>query len=105
MLNIYRIEFKNAKALNTELLYLIASERARGKELVAFTVDNESDTDAFIRSCSKILKALKKDGYIRLYVFAAELDDNDKMETVYMLNKFPELEKEEKRENIIFVKL
>ena len=105
MLNIYKIDFKNAKALNTELLYMIASERARGKELVAFTVDNSSDADAFIRYCSKILKTLKKDGYIRLYVLASELEDNDKMETVYMLNKFPELEKEEKRENVIFVKL
>ena len=99
------IKYKNIKSLNTDLLYAIAAERASGQEIACVALENTELTKTFISSASKILKALKRDGYIRLFVFEYELLDSDKMETVYMQNKFPFLSQTEGRESVIYVKL
>jgi len=99
------VKYKNMRSLNTDLLYAIAAERAAGHEIACVELENNELADAFIRSSSKILKALKRDGYIRLYIFESELSDTDKMETVYMINKFPFLSDSERREAVIYIKL
>ena len=57
-------------------------------------------------SAVKLLKAMKRDGIIKLYLFEKELSDPEKMESIYLLNKFPELsEIEILSEKSIYVKL
>jgi hypothetical protein len=99
------IKYKNIKALNTDLLYAIAAERAAGQEIACVALENTELSETFKNSASKILKSLKRDGYIRLFVFESELLDSDKMETVYMQNKFPFLSQTEGRESVIYIKL
>ena len=99
------VEYKDKRSLGTELLFMIACERVRGSELLNVRLANAESSATFRNSAALILRKLKREGVISLFVFEDELASSDKTECVYLLNKFPKLAEIEPAETGIYVKL
>lgn len=100
------ITYTDLKSFSVELEFIIACSKVEGTELIKLSLINEDMTARFANSARKLLKSMKKDGVIKLYLFENELDSQEKMESVYLLNKFPSLANiEDLSENSIYIKL
>lgn len=105
-ISVHRIEYTDSKGLFTELNFIIACDRVSHKELINVCLANEGVAETFRNSATRILKAMKREGTIQLFVFEPEIDNSEKTESVYLLNKFPELsEQSTGNPNSIFIKL
>ena len=102
---INEVVYKDAKELSKELEFSVASERVRGSELLIFKLKNLVALVRFRNSVSKILRSMKKDGIIKLYLLGNELCESEKMESIYLLNKFPELNDLNLGEGTVILKL
>ena len=103
---IHRIEYKDHTSMVTEIHFLIACDKVAGADLIKIELKNTEATRKFISSASRFLKLLKKDGVIKLFVFESELTEADRMEAVYLTNKFPQLQSlSSYSESVIYVKL
>ena len=104
--SVHRIEYTDSKTLFTELHYIIACERVSNKQLINVCLANENVSETFRNSVTRILKAMKRDGTIKLFVFENDIENTEKTEAVYLLNKFPALsEQTNENPNSIFIKL
>jgi hypothetical protein len=84
----------------------ISCDRVAGKDLILVTLDNESASRRFISALTKLLRTMKRAGDIKIYLFESELDQSDKMESVYLINKYPKLASHEsRRDSAVFIKL
>ena len=101
----YPIDFKDIRSLSTEVKFYIACERVAGRELLNIRPADEQESARFINAAVRLLKGMKRSGMIQLFVFESELADPDKTESVFLLNKFPELASREVSETGIYVKL
>lgn len=105
-ISVHEIEYVGSKELFTELNFIIACDRVCHKELINVRLSNVSTAETFKNSATRILKGMKRQGVIQLFVFESEVNDSEKTESVYLLNKFPELsEKVSDNSNSIFIKL
>lgn len=86
---LHTINYTDAKTLSVELEFIIACNKVEGNELIKLTLGNTDMKDRFKSAVSRILKSIKKDGVIQLFVFEDELEAQEKTESVYLLNKFP----------------
>ena len=101
----HEIEFKDQRALSTELLFMIACDRVDGCELMNVRLLNLEALPRFKKTAATLLRAMKREGHIRLFVFEDELFITEKTECVYLLNKYPELASRECSECGIYIKL
>lgn len=105
-LSVHNVIYKDLKSLSVELEFTVACCRVEGSELIKLNLGNEDAAAKFHSSATKLLKMMKRDGVIQLFLFENELKSQDKMEAVYLLNKFPFLaDIEILSENSIYVKL
>lgn len=88
------INYVDAKAMAMEVLYKIASIRVAGSEVLYVKLANCDMSQRFLSAGNKLFKKLKKNGTIQLYINAEELTSQEKTESIYLLNKYPELESE-----------
>lgn len=103
--SLYNVKYTDAKDLSVELEFIIACNKVEGNELIKISVENTDTKDKFRVSASRLLRAMKKDGVIRLFVFEDDLS-SEKTESVYLLNKFPFLsESNELSPYAVYVKL
>ncbi len=104
--SVKEITYIDLKSFSVELEFIIACSRVEGYDLIKLTLANENMLKRFETSAVKLLKAMKRDGVIKLYLFEKELSDPEKMESIYLLNKFPKLsEIESLSEKSIYIKL
>lgn len=105
-LAIHEIEYRDTSSLSSEIEFAVACDRVEGKDLINIRLKNQNSVSKFVSASSKLLRAMKRDGIIQLFVFESDLQDTEKMETVYLLNKFPDLSEVEKYgEGSVFIKL
>lgn len=105
-ISIHNLKFTDAKELSVDLEFIIACNRVSGNELIKIVLENEDTKDKFRSSASRLLKSIKKDGIIQLFVFENELTASEKTESVYLLNKFPFLsESIEQNSCSVYIKL
>ena len=103
---VYEITYKDIRDLVMQLEFLVASGRVEGRELIGFKVLNEDFESKGKNHISKILRGMKRDGIVKLFVFENDLFNHEKMESVYMINKFPSLLKKEKTSSdTVYVKI
>ncbi len=91
-LSVHKLKYKDAKSLSTELYFAVACARVEGYELIKLELENSELSQRYVSSASKLLKTMKRDGVIQLFLLETELCEADKMEAVYLINKFPELQ-------------
>ena len=104
--SLHNIKFTDAKDLSVELEFIIACNKIEGNELIKISLENTEMQQKFKSAVSRLLKSIKKDGVIRLFVFEDELNLTEKTESVYLLNKFPFLAGEnEGSTTSVYVKL
>jgi len=102
----HNVKFTDAKELSVELEFIIACSKVEGNELIRITLENTDTQQKFKSAILRILKSIKKDGVIQLFVLEEELSHNEKTESVYLLNKFPALSSiTEPDENSVYIKL
>ena len=105
-ISVHNVTYKDLKELSVELEYIVACNRVAANELINIILENVDMLSRFRNSATKILKGMKRDGVIQLFVFEDELNIQEKMESIYLLNKFSFLSKENKgRENSVYIKL
>ena len=105
-LSVHKIAYTDSKSLSVELNFAFACDRVAGKELAVLIPEDEASVKKFVSAAERQLKNMKRIGDIQLYIFETELDEADKREVVYLLNRFPELAGvEERRAGVIIVKL
>ena len=101
-----KINFTDIKSLSVELEFIIACNKVEGNELIKISLDNTDMEIKFKSAVTRLLKAIKKDGAIQLFIFENELSEQEKTESVYLLNKFPFLaECNSADANSIYIKL
>lgn len=105
-LSLHNIKFTDYKDLSVELEFIIACNKISGNELIKLTLENTDMQQKFKTAATRILKSVKKDGIIQLFVFENELLISDKTESIYLLNKFPFLlENNNESENVLYIKI
>lgn len=89
-MDFFAFVLKNASqaAVETEIMYNVASARANGKVLLKFVADGEA-ADKILLHSIRVLKRLKRDGRIKLFVPAEEIGGST-TEAEYMRNKRPD---------------
>lgn len=88
-----------AALMRTEIMFSVASARAMGEELIELAYPNDGGKSE--KNAIKALKELKKQGRIKVYALARDIEDQSK-ESEYLMNKYPELkEYREKGESVI----
>ena len=104
--SVKEITYTDPNSLLVELEFTVACSRVEGIDLLKLSLVNLDMSKRFQSSSAKLLKAMKRDGVIKLFVFENELSSQEKMESVYLLNKFPELSLiEERSETNVYIKL
>lgn len=104
--SVKQITYTDSNSFSVELEFTIACSRVEGIDLLKLSLANPDSSKKFQSSATRLLKTMKRDGIIKLFVFENELNLQEKMESVYLLNKFPELSFiEEHSENNIYIKL
>ena len=102
----HKIKYTDTKALLVELEFIIACSKVEGNELIKISLQNTDTIDKFRASALRLLKSIKKDGIIQLFVFEDDLASTEKTESVYLLNKFPFLaDNETLSPSSVYVKL
>ena len=82
--------------LATEIMFNIASERANRRELLFLSVFpelTERDKARLILNAVKLLRRMKKQGKIQLFVTPEDYSEST-TEAKYMQNKYPDIEPE-----------
>ncbi len=80
--------------LATEIMFNVASERANRKELLFLSVFSElteRDRSRLILNAAKLLRRMKKQGKIQLFVTPEDYSKST-TEAKYMQNKYPDIE-------------
>ena len=97
-------ELKTATAVlvRTEVMYSVASARARGEELIELVCQNDGGRSE--KNALKTFKELKKQGKIKVYALARDIEGQSK-EAEYLLNKYPELKAYSQRSESIIAML
>ena len=104
--SVKEITYTDPCSFSVELEFIVACARVEGIDLLKLSLSNIDMAGKFQSVAAKLLKAMKRDGVIKLFVFEKELNSQEKMEGVYLLNKFPELAQiENYSETDIFIKL
>ena len=104
--SVKEITYTDPGSFSVELEFTVACSRVEGIDLIKLSLANLDMAKRFKSTAAKLLRAMKRDGVIKLFVFENELDLPEKMESVYLLNKFPELGSvEEHSETNIYIKL
>lgn len=100
------IKYTDMKDLSVQLEFAIACAKVSGKELIGLKCVDAENCARFKNGVSKILRGMKKDGIVQLFVFDDGLLAKESTESIFMLNKFPELSDFSKGlENLVYVKL
>ena len=100
------ITYTDPGSFSVELEFAVACLRVEGADLIKLSLANTDMAKRFRSTATKLLKAMKRDGIIKLFVFENELGMPEKMESVYLLNKFPELSHiGEGSETSVYIKL
>lgn len=99
----FTLKAETLPLLKTEILYLIASSRASDMEIIRFDVEADS-SDRIISYAIKILKSLKKQGKVGVFISAQDIIGESK-EAEYLKNKYPELLAYAENEKSVIVKL
>ncbi len=103
---VQKVEYIDINDLSVQLEYSVARNKVEKKELLKILLVNSDSSINFISSANKLLKSMKKDGIIKLFVFESDLNNLEKMETIYLLNKFPELSfTNDSSETTIYIKI
>ncbi len=101
-----KIKYRDMKDLSVQLEFIVACNKVQGNELINVSLENTEAASRFRSSAIKLLRAMKRDGVIKLFVFENDLGNFEKMETVYMINKFPFLSEIKKlSETTVYIKL
>ena len=104
-LSLHNIRFTDSKELSVELEFIFACNKVEGNELIKLSLENTELVQKFRSCATRLLRAAKKDGVIRLFVFEDELSQ-EKTECVYLLNKYPSLTEGSKEDpGVIYIKL
>ena len=104
--SVKEITYTDPQSFSTELEFTVACSRVEGVDLLKLSLLNSDMANRFRSTAAKLLRAMKRDGVIKLFVFESELNVQEKMESVYLLNKFPELSLNDKlSETDIYIKL
>ena len=105
-IKIYEITYKDIRDLELQIEFSVATGRVEGRELIGFKVLNDDFESRGKNHISKILRGMKREGIVKLFVFEDDLANHEKMESVYMLNKFPSLlENNNLSYDTVFVKI
>lgn len=105
----YEIKEKNKNEIKTELMFAVASARVDGTDVLKLTFTHtggeELDKKA-INAATKLVKELKKNGTIDFYV-TKDAFSRSTTESIYLINKFPELSNEIESSDIdtVFLRL
>ena len=83
--------------IKTEIMYFVAAAKAVEKDLIKLEVNSYVDT------AEKILKVMKREGKIQLFVFSDSLNEKT-TETEYLKNKYPELHEIESKTSFFLIK-
>lgn len=82
---------KNAGELVTEIRFFVAAAKSTGKDFVKLFMSGEFVASASkLASISRILKTLKREGSVQLFVFSADFATAS-TEIAYLKNKYPEI--------------
>ena len=104
--SIKKFKFTEYKELLKELEFTVACEKVAGNELLIIEEESNSAGSKFMQSALRALKLMKRDGVITLFVRACDISNPEKMEGVYLLNKFPQIsEADNLSETKIYIKL
>ena len=104
--SLHTVTYTDLKSLSVELAFAFACDKVEGRELSLIVLSNTEASKQFVTSVSRLLRGMKRSGDIQLYLFESEIDEVDKKEAVYLLNKFPWLrDNTEHREIAVYVKL
>ena len=106
-LNFFELEGSKPREIETEIRFIVASERASGSELVCLWVCRKDSTDeAEIKKnaayVNKLLKTMKREQSIRAFAFVDGFDEGD-TDCAYLLNKYPEIDLG--IENAVYIKI
>ena len=97
----FELKTTTSVLMRTEVLYSVASARATGDELTEILYPNDGRGE---RNTVKVMKELKKQGRIKVYVLAKDINGQSK-EAEYLLNKYPELKDYREKPNSVIVML
>ena len=101
----YRTEGKKTSEIRNEILYMIASARAIGAELVRIDITfSDAKSDKNLRTALRFLKELKSAGKIQLYA-TKESFLASAVEAQYLLNKYAERIAFDSDDSFVYVKL
>ena len=88
----YVFQNQSLNDLKTEALFEIATERAKGSELIKFMLTS-SDEVALLKQKNgmmRFMKTLKDKGIVQFYAFSEAFDENS-TEAMFLSNKYPEV--------------
>ena len=85
----FTLTSSNQSIAETEILYSIASARANQMDFLKLIL-NLDQGEKIATNTTRVLKSLKKQGRIELYISSDELG-GDSTEAEYLRNKFPEI--------------
>lgn len=88
----YIFQNQSLDDLKTEALFEIATERAKGSELIKFML-TEPDESALLKQkngMKRFMKSLKEKGILQFYAFSEAFDENS-TEAMFLRNKYPEI--------------
>jgi hypothetical protein len=93
--------------LTTEIKYFIAAAKAIGNDLIKLTVGISDDEKEALHAKSaviRILKSIKKQGIIQLYVSSSDFNLHS-TEVEYLLNKYPLVTKSDDEKEFFIIKI
>ena len=90
-LSVKKFKFIDQKELSKELEFVVACEKVAGNEILIIEPFKDTNAEKFRTGALRLLKSMKRDMVIKLFVSESELFNPEKMEGVYLLNKFPQL--------------
>ena len=102
-IEVFTLKSSTAALLQTEILYSVATARASGSDLIRFDTELEKRESIFA-AMLKILKAIKKQGKIDVYISASDITGESK-EAEYLRNKYPLVSDDAEKEGSAFVKI
>ena len=88
---VHSIEYKDSRTLETEITFLIACDKVARNELINIRLVNKEKVQSYKNAITRILKAAKRDGFIQLFVFENDINDAQRTDAIYLINKFPYL--------------
>ena len=87
---IKEIEYKSSAVLELDMKFEIASARASGNSLLVIALTNSDSAETFYKAALRILRPMKKKGFIQLFLNRNEFCDQLKTETAYVNNMYPD---------------